>query len=127
EIGRRDASSACLGLGSPNDERSRDVISVARAFLYGVARRQSLAGLVENQAGKEACLSGTRPDGAIHPVLSEGHLNLVPQSLVNNRLMLARIGITFMGNLAAIDTVLQHQVESSAGQFLTAEGRAVCQ
>jgi hypothetical protein len=32
-----------------------------------------------------------------------------------------------MRDVAAIDAVLQHQIENPTGQLLTAEGHAVCQ
>lgn len=54
EISCRYAPTVWLARSCAGDERPRNVISIARALLYGVARRQSLAGLVENEASKEA-------------------------------------------------------------------------
>jgi hypothetical protein len=66
-----------------------------------VARRQSFAGLVKDQAGEEAWLFRIRSGGAIDPVFGEDRLNLVPQDLVDNWLMLSRVCIPLVGDLAA--------------------------
>ncbi len=55
-----------------------------------MARRQSLAVLVKSEAGEEAWLFCIRSGGAIHPIFGEDRLNLVPQDLINNWLMLCR-------------------------------------
>ena len=67
----------------------------------------------------------TIPPGSIDPVLRKYRLHLVPQHLVDNRGMLSRIGVAFMRDLAAIDAVLQHQIEGAAGEFLATIGSAV--
>ena len=92
-----------------------------------MARRQSLAGLVKDQAGEEAWLLCVRSGRPIDPVLGEDRLNLIPQGFVDNRLMLSGIGVAFVGDLAAIDAVLQHQIEGAAGELLAAIGSAVSQ
>ena len=47
-----------------------------------MARRQSFAGLVKDQAGEEAWLFRIRSGGAIDPIFGEDRLNLVPQDLI---------------------------------------------
>ncbi len=54
-----------------------------------MARRQSFAVLVKDQAGEEAWLFRIRSGGAIDPIFGENGLNLVPQGLVDNCLMLS--------------------------------------
>ena len=92
-----------------------------------MARRQSFAGLVKNQAGEEAWLFRIRSGCAIDPIFGKDRLNLVPQDLIDNWLMLSRVCIPLVCDLAAIDAVLQHQIEGPAGKLLTAKGSAVCQ
>ena len=52
---------------------------------------------------------------ALDAVLDEGGLHLVPQRLVDDRIVLAGIGVILVDDLAAIDAVLQHQIERAAG------------
>jgi hypothetical protein len=65
--------------------------------------------------------------GAIDPIFGEDRLNLVPQDLIDNWLMLCRVCIPLMRDLAAIDAVLQHQIEGPAGKLLAAKGSAIRQ
>ena len=66
-----------------DDKRPRHIVSIARSLLHGVARRQSFAGLVKDQAGEEACLFRSRSGGAIDPIFGEDRLSLVPQRLID--------------------------------------------
>ena len=68
-----------------------------------MAGRQSFAGLIKDQAGQEAWLFRIHSGGAIDPIFGEDRLNLVPQDLVDNWLMLCRVCIPLMCNLAAIE------------------------
>jgi len=56
------------------------------------------------------------PGGTFHPVRRQSRLDLVPQCLFDNRRMLSGIGIAFVGNVAAIDAVLKHQIECVAAR-----------
>ena len=82
---------------------------------------------VKDQACEEAWLFRIRSDGAIDPIFGEDRLNLVPQDLIDNWLMLSRVFIPLVCDLASIDAVLQHQKEGPAGKLLTTKGSAVCQ
>ena len=89
--------------------------------------RQPLAILVKGHADEQARVLCTRCRGSVNPVLGKHPLNLIPQLLFDYCWMLARIGVPFVRDLTAIDTVLQHQIEGPAGELLTAKGSAVCQ
>ena len=56
EIAGGNAAALCMVLGCPKDKRPRDVISIARSLLDGVARRQPFAGLVKGEPSEEAWL-----------------------------------------------------------------------
>jgi hypothetical protein len=43
----------------------------------------------------------------------QGLLHFLPQAVVDDRLVLARVGLVVMHDLAAIDAVLQHVIERS--------------
>ena len=59
--------------------------------------------------------------------LGKDGLNLIPERLVYDRRVLSRISISFVGDLAAIDAVLQHEIEGAAGELLAAIRSAVGQ
>ena len=78
EIGCRDPSSRSFVLGSPDDQRPRYVVPIARPLLDGMTRRKSFAGLVKNQSGEETWLFRIRSGGPIDPIPGKDCLNLVP-------------------------------------------------
>src|SRR5680860_1135041 len=82
--------------------------------------RQSFAAVVKGQPGEQAgifCVCACCP---IAPVLGEDSLDLVPKGLVHDGLMLPGIGVALMCDLAAIDAILQHEIEGAAGELVTA-------
>ena len=62
-----------------------------------------------------ACTSGP-----LEPVLGEHRLNFIPQRLFDDGRMFSRIGFAVMCNLAAVNSILKHEVECAAGEFLAA-------
>jgi hypothetical protein len=82
--------------------------------------RQSLAAFVEGQSGEQAGILCVYSCSSIDPVLGEDGLNPVPKGLVHDGLMLSRMGVALVRDLAAIDAVLQHEVEGAAGELVTA-------
>jgi len=87
--------------------------------------RQSFATFVEGRSGEQAGILGVRSCSPIDTVLGENSLDLVPKGLVHDGLMLSGIRASFVGDLATIDAVLQHEIEGAAGQFLAAIPGAV--
>src|SRR5690348_8476259 len=110
----------------PNDKRSRDIVPIAGSLLDGMAGRQPFAGLVKSEAGEEAWLFCIGPDLPIDAILGKDGLNLIPKGLVDNGGVLSGIGIAFVGDLTAIDAVLQHEIESAAGELLAATSCSIC-
>ena len=93
-----------------------------------MARRQSFAGLVKGEAGEKAWLFRIRSGGSIDSIFGEDRLNLVPQDLIDNWLMLSRVCISPMCDLAAIDAVSAASDERAPREsFLTTKRSAVCQ
>jgi hypothetical protein len=90
-----------------------------------MARCQSLAVLVKSQTGEQAGMLCIRSRCPIDSVLAEHSLDLFPQGIVDDRLMLSGIGILFVRDLAAIDAVLKHQIEGTSGEPLTANLGAI--
>ena len=92
-----------------------------------MARRQSFAVLVKSQADEEAGVLCIRSRCPIDSVFSKNRLDLISEWLVDNCRMLSGIGIPFVRDLTAIDAVLEHEIEDTAGQFLAAIRGAVRQ
>ena len=63
-------------------------------------------------------LAGARAGVAIDPVCLQGGLHPVPQILINDRVVLAWIDLVLMHDLAAIDAVLQYEIERPPGNRL---------
>src|SRR6516225_1053694 len=64
---------------------------------------------------------------AIDSVCRQGSLNLLPEIVIDDRGVLAWIGLVLMHGLATIDAVLQHVVERAPGHgFDTIETAILC-
>jgi len=81
---------------------------------------QSFTAVVENQPGQETGIFCVGTCSPVDPVLGQNCLDLVPKSLVHEGLMLSGIGAAFVGDLTAIDAILQHEIEGAAGELVTA-------
>ena len=60
---------------------------------------------------------------ALGGVAGKLRLDRIPQRPIDDRRVLARIGLSVVNDLAAIDPVLQYQVERAAGEWLPICGR----
>jgi hypothetical protein len=58
-------------------------------------------------------------------ICGERRLNRVPKPLVDDRLVLARIDLALVADLAAVETVLQQRIKRAAGELLATTGGAV--
>ena len=125
EVPCRDAPAIRRRRLAAGDQPLGDVVAVAPALLVGVGRRQPLAGLVEQQAGQQTWFGGIGADLPVDPVGFQDLLYRGPQLRVDDRRVLARIALVLVDDLAAIDRVLQHQVERTPRQRLAATGSAV--
>ena len=58
---------------------------------------------------------------ALGGIAGELHLNRIPQRLIDDRRVFAGMGLALVNDLAAIDAVLQNQVERAARERLAAD------
>src|SRR3954447_3698099 len=97
------------------------VIAVADALRQRVARREALAIGIEQESGQRAWILIV-PRHTLRTVRCQGRLDFFEERLLDDRGMLAGIRGTFVGDLAAIDPILQHGVERSPAEALAAIG-----
>src|SRR6516162_9013595 len=100
------------------DQRARDIVVVARALFDRIARRHPVALGIEQHPGEQARLVSACPRVALGGVAGEPHLNRIPQRLVDDWRVFARMGLSPVNDLAAIGAVPQHQVERPAREWL---------
>src|SRR5262245_57535063 len=97
--------------GDASDKRPRDVVPIARALFHSMGGRQSFAAVVEDQSGQEAGILRVCALSSIDAVLGQNGLDHVPKALVDDCLMLSGIGVALVRDLAAIDSVLKHEIK----------------
>src|ERR1700691_349475 len=86
----------------------------------------SLAMCIEQYPGQQARLLCGHAMVSIDTVVTQDRLGFVPKRLLNDRRMLTRVALVLMHDLAAIDSVLQHEIEGTAGERLAAVLIAIC-
>src|SRR5213596_1344432 len=91
-----------------------------------MARRHPIAVAIKQQAGEEARLTMSSACVPLGGVAGQLCLNRIPQRLIDDRRMLTRMGLLLVDDLAAIDPVLQHQIERTAGEWLAAPPATRC-
>ena len=101
------------------DQRAGDIVAVARALLDCMARRHPVPVAIKQHAGEEARLPSFSAIVVLGSVAGKLGLNLIPERLIDDRLMFARIGLSVVNDLAPVNAVLQHQIERTAGKWLT--------
>src|SRR6516164_160586 len=97
------------------------LVVVAPALLDRVARRHPVALGVEQDPREQARLVRAGAGGALDSIAGEPHLSRIPQQLINDWRMFARMGLSLVNDLAAIGAVPQHQVERPAREWLAAD------
>ena len=68
---------------------------------------------VVDETGEQAYVVVALAGATIDPVCRQGLLHFLPEIVIDDRRVLAWIGLVLMHDLAAIDAVLQHVVERS--------------
>src|SRR6201998_3004848 len=91
-----------------------------------MARRHPMAVAIKQQAGEEARLTMSSARVPLGGVAGQLCLNRIPQRLIDDRRVLTRMGLLLVDDLASIDTVLQHQIERAAGEWLAAAQATRC-
>src|SRR6266436_8972712 len=82
-----------------------------------MARRHPIAVAIKQQAGEEAGWASFSAIVALGGVAGELGLDRIPERLIDDRLVFAKMGLFPVNDLAAIDAVLQHQVERAASEW----------
>src|SRR5258707_448359 len=88
-----------------------DVVAIPLTALHRMRRRHPIALAVEQQSSQQARLLRrlSRPShGGIRHKL---HLDAVPQGLINDRLVVARINFTPVADLTPIEPIRQDRIE----------------
>src|SRR5262249_38734490 len=106
-----------IGLIS-GDQRSGDIVAVSRALLGRMGRCHAIAIGVKQHPGEHARLASADAGVALGGVGGELRLDRVPQRLIDDRRVFAGMGLSLVNDLAAIESVLQHQVERTAREWL---------
>jgi len=88
------------------------------SLLDGMARCHPVPVAIKQHAGEEARLLSSSALVALGGVAGELGLDRIPERLIDDRLMFARMGLFVMNDLAPVNAVLQHQVERTAGEWL---------
>src|ERR1700730_12959361 len=87
-----------------------------------MARRHPIAVAIKQQAGEKARLVISCARVPLGDVAGKLSLDRVPQRLIYDRRVLARMELALVNDLAEIGAVLQHQVERAARERLAADG-----
>src|SRR5438034_6602352 len=83
-----------------------------------MARRHPVAVAIKQHAGEEAGWASFSAIVTLGGVAGELGLDSIPERLIDDRLVFAKIGLFPVNDLAAINAVLQHQVERTTGEWL---------
>src|ERR1700736_1920971 len=81
-----------------------------------MARRHPVAVAIKQHASEEARLPSFSAL-ALGGVAGKRRLHGIPERLIDNRLVFAKMALLVVDDLAPIDAVLQHQVERTAGEM----------
>src|ERR1700730_17572336 len=89
-----------------------------------MARRHPIAVAIKQHADEEAGWASSSAIVALGGVAGELGLDRIPERLIDDRLMFAKMGLLVVNDLAPIDAVPQHQVERTAGEWLSTRDAA---
>src|SRR6266576_5304725 len=123
---RRQAPPPAVIAGRFHDQLAGDVIAIAFAALDGVRGRKSLPGEVEQQPGQQARLAHPRSIPSVLAIASKPFLDCIPGRLVDQRLVLAFVELSFVGNPANVDRVGEELVDVPARERLATLREALC-
>src|ERR1700724_1500167 len=92
--------------------------------LDGRARRDPIAVAIKQHADEEAGWASFSAIVVLGGVAGEPGLDSIPERGIDNRFRFAQKGLFVVNDLAAINAVLQHQVERTTGEWLPARDAA---
>src|ERR1700737_727451 len=93
------------------------VFEFGSGSLDGMARRHPIAVAIKQHADEEAGWASFSAIVVLGGVAGEPGLDSIPERAIDDRLVFAKIGLFVVNDLAAINAVLQHQVERAAGEW----------
>src|SRR5690349_6860614 len=83
-----------------------------------MARRHPIAVAIKQHADEQAGWASFSAIVVLGGVAGELGLDSIPERLIDDRLVFAKMRLFPVNDLAAIDAVLQHQVERTTGEWL---------
>jgi hypothetical protein len=83
-----------------------------------MARRHPIAVAIKQHADEEAGWASFSAIVALGGVAGELGLDCIPERLIDDRLVFAKMGLFVVSDLTPINAVLQHQVERTTGEWL---------
>src|ERR1700732_3740070 len=89
-----------------------------------MARRHPIGVAIKKHADEEAGWASFSAIVALGGVAGELGLDGIPERLIDDRLVFAKMGLFVVNDLAAINAVLEHQVERATGEWLPARDAA---
>src|SRR4030088_2081176 len=89
-----------------------------------MGRGHAVAFTIEQQPDEQARVLHPNTGAALDCVLGKAGLHGIPRRGVDDRFVLARVALVFVDDLAAIDPVLQHQIEGATGERLATPAAA---
>src|SRR6516225_10681056 len=85
-----------------SDQRARDIVAVAPVLFDRIARRHPVALGVEQHPGEQARLVSAGAGVALGGIAGELRLHCIPQRLIDDWRVFARMGLSLVNDLAAI-------------------------
>src|ERR1700680_1446169 len=85
-----------------------------------MARRHPIAVAIKQHAAEEARLAISRARVPLGGITGKLSLNGIPQRLINDRRVLARVGLLPGNDLASVNAGLQQQVKRAAREWFAA-------
>src|SRR5690349_3021209 len=86
-----------------------------------MCRRHGIAVAVEQHAGEQAWLASGCAGGAFGAIGRELRLDRIPERLIDDRHMFAGMALSLVNDFAAVEAVLQHQIERAALEWLVSD------
>src|SRR6202047_871806 len=100
------------------------VVEFGSAPLDAMTRRHPIAVAIKQHADEEAGWASFSAIVVLGGVAGEPGLDSIPERLIDDRLVSAKIRLLVVNDLAAINAVLKHQVERTTGEWLPARDAA---
>src|SRR5208282_3951149 len=101
-------------------QRPAHIIAIPSSALVGVNRTHPVSGIIEDQAFEQRAGWPVSPAHFTATISGEYLLNLIPKFGPDDRLMLARIALLLVNDLAQVNAILQDAIEMAAAERFAA-------